>query len=132
MKKFLLLFIDKSFSFSPKKPFQIVKFLLAEGVEFLLIRNFTRLRRKQNFSFTARVFKNIKQFMFLKTRFAKEKFCLRRRRAKFWMSKNPTPSAFGPPKRTYGVTQSADRFAKATFSSPKTAKAKAGFASAMA
>ena len=66
MKKFLLLFIDKSFSFSPKKPFQIVKFLLAEGVEFLLIRNFTRLRRKQNFSFATRVFKNIKQFMFLK------------------------------------------------------------------
>ena len=32
--------------------------------------------------------------MFLKTRVAKEKFCLRRRRAKFWMSKNPTPSAF--------------------------------------
>ena len=27
---------------------------------------------------------------------------------------NPTPSAFGPPKRTYGVTKSASRFAKAT------------------
>ena len=32
---------------------------------------------------------------------------------------NPTPSAFGPPKRTYGVTKSARRFAKATFGPPK-------------
>src|SRR3989338_9133637 len=38
----------------------------AEGVGFLLARNFAHLWRRQNFSFATRVFKNIKQFMFLK------------------------------------------------------------------